>query len=84
MHRIGRTGRAGATGIAHTLFTSVEKSKSGELINLLKQTDQPVPDNLMAFGTTVKKKEHSVYGAFFKEIDPNVKGKKITFESDEE
>ena len=84
VHRIGRTGRAGKKGTAHTFFTHEEKGKSGELINVLKQTEQPVPDALLAFGTTVKKKEHSAYGAFFKDIDPAQKATKITFASDDE
>lgn len=84
VHRIGRTGRAGMKGTSHTFFTALDKSRSGELINVLKQANQEVPENLMAFGTTVKKKEHSVYGAFYKEVDPNIKGTKITFGSDDE
>lgn len=85
VHRIGRTGRAGRTGIAHTLFTVQEKGRAGELINVLKDAGQPVPEALLAFGTTVKKKEHSAFGAFYKEIDPSAKATKITFgDSDEE
>jgi len=34
----------------------------------------------MRFGTTVKKKEHEAYGAFVKQIDPNQKATKITFD----
>jgi ATP-dependent RNA helicase DBP3 len=30
-HRIGRTGRAGKTGISHTLFTVLDKAHSGKL-----------------------------------------------------
>ncbi|ORX68063.1 DEAD-domain-containing protein [Basidiobolus meristosporus CBS 931.73] len=80
VHRIGRTGRAGKKGTAHTLFTPHDKAHSGSLINVLKSANQPVPDSLFKFGTTVKKKEHKSYGAFFKEIDPNVKPTKIIFD----
>lgn len=80
VHRIGRTGRAGKKGVSYTFFTPHDKARSGELINLLKQTNQEVPSKLMSFGTTVKKKEHASYGAFFKNVDPNVKGTKITFD----
>jgi ATP-dependent RNA helicase DBP3 len=66
------------------MFTPHDKARAGELINLLKQTAQPVPDSLMAFGTTVKKKEHSVYGAFFKDVDTSIKATKVTFDSDDE
>lgn len=79
VHRIGRTGRAGQTGKAITLFTELDKAHSGELINVLKRADQTVPDELFKFGTTVKKKEHSSYGAFYKPIDTSVKATKVTF-----
>ncbi|KXJ95018.1 P-loop containing nucleoside triphosphate hydrolase protein [Microdochium bolleyi] len=80
VHRIGRTGRAGKTGRAITLFTEHDKSHSGELINILKSAGQPVPDELLKFGTTVKKKAHGTYGAFFKDVDMSKKGTKITFD----
>ncbi|KAI6086876.1 DEAD-domain-containing protein [Hypoxylon rubiginosum] len=80
VHRIGRTGRAGKTGQAITLFTEHDKAHSGELINILKAAGQPVPDDLMKFGTTVKKKAHGTYGAFFKDVDMTKKGTKITFD----
>ncbi|MCJ1251819.1 RNA-dependent ATPase [Trapelia coarctata] len=67
VHRIGRTGRAGATGLAITLFTEHDKAQSGALINVLKAAGQPVPDELLKFGTTVKKKGHEAYGAFYKD-----------------
>ncbi|CAG8737413.1 15157_t:CDS:2, partial [Dentiscutata heterogama] len=71
VHRIGRTGRAGNKGISHTLFTSCDKVHSGELIRILRQSNQQVPDSLLRFGTGIKKKEHKAYGAFYKEIDYN-------------
>ncbi|KAJ3047490.1 RNA-dependent ATPase [Rhizophlyctis rosea] len=81
-HRIGRTGRAGKTGISHTLFTVEDKQHSGSLINVLKQAGQSVPDALFKFGTTVKKKVDPNYGAFVKDVDMNQKGTKITFGGD--
>ncbi|KAK3208194.1 hypothetical protein GRF29_96g1752768, partial [Pseudopithomyces chartarum] len=78
VHRIGRTGRAGKDGIAVTLFTEHDKALSGSLINVLKGANQPVPEELLKFGTTVKKKEHGAYGAFYKDVDPNKKAVKIT------
>ncbi|KAJ3322233.1 RNA-dependent ATPase [Boothiomyces sp. JEL0866] len=83
-HRIGRTGRAGKSGISHTFFTVHDKAHSGSLINVLKQAGQPVPPELMKFGTTVKKKLDPNYGAFTKDVDMSLKGSKITFDSDEE
>ncbi|KOS20027.1 ATP-dependent RNA helicase DBP3 [Escovopsis weberi] len=80
VHRIGRTGRAGKTGEAITLFTVQDKAHSGSLVNILKGANQPVPDELLKFGTAVKKKTHDMYGAFFKDVDPNQKATKITFD----
>ncbi|KKY39645.1 putative atp-dependent rna helicase dbp-3 [Diaporthe ampelina] len=80
VHRIGRTGRAGKEGKAITLFTEHDKSHSGSLINVLKAAGQPVPEELMKFGTTVKKKQHDAYGAFFKDVDMSKKATKITFD----
>ncbi|TID22283.1 DEAD-domain-containing protein [Venturia nashicola] len=80
VHRIGRTGRAGLPGKAVTMFTEQDKGLSGALINVLRAANQPVPEALLKFGTTVKKKEHSAYGAFFKEVDMTKKASKITFD----
>ncbi|QDS78136.1 RNA-dependent ATPase [Venturia effusa] len=80
VHRIGRTGRAGLPGKAVTMFTEQDKALSGALINVLRAANQSVPEALLKFGTTVKKKEHSAYGAFFKEVDMTKKATKITFD----
>lgn len=67
IHRIGRTGRGGKTGISHTLFTGspqFEKPLAGALQNVLREAGQPVPEALLKFGSAVKKKEHKMYGAF--------------------
>ncbi|KAL5604307.1 hypothetical protein BROUX41_002280 [Berkeleyomyces rouxiae] len=80
VHRIGRTGRAGKTGEAYTLFTLHDKAHSGSLINILKSANQNVPEDLLKFGTTVKKKVHPVYGAFFREVDPSKVAAKIVFD----
>ncbi|EAW13774.1 RNA-dependent ATPase DBP3 [Aspergillus clavatus NRRL 1] len=80
VHRIGRTGRAGAEGRAITLFTETDKAQSGALINVLKAAKQEVPQELLKFGTTVKKKQHGAYGAFFKEADSGKSATKIVFD----
>lgn len=80
VHRIGRTGRAGKEGRAITFFTEHDKTHSGSLINVLKGANQEVPEDLLKFGTTVKKKAHATYGAFFKDVDMSQKGTKITFD----
>eukprot|EP00242_Pyramimonas_sp_CCMP2087_P010135 CAMPEP_0198208722 /NCGR_PEP_ID=MMETSP1445-20131203/12069_1 /TAXON_ID=36898 /ORGANISM="Pyramimonas sp., Strain CCMP2087" /LENGTH=557 /DNA_ID=CAMNT_0043882235 /DNA_START=294 /DNA_END=1967 /DNA_ORIENTATION=+ len=82
VHRIGRTGRAGKSGIAHTFFTVADKVRAGELVNVLREAGAEVPPDLLKFGTHVKKKESKLYGAHFKEIDENVKAVKITFGDD--
>jgi len=73
VHRIGRTGRAGATGEAVTFFTDHDKALSGSLIAVMKSAGQPVPQELLKFGTTIKKKEHSAYGAFYKAPEEGMK-----------
>ena len=81
VHRIGRTGRAGKDGLAITFFTEHEKGLAGGLVNVLKGAGQDVPEDLLKFGTTVKKKQHDSYGAFFR--DDGGEGKaatKITFD----
>ncbi|XP_015574503.1 DEAD-box ATP-dependent RNA helicase 5 isoform X2 [Ricinus communis] len=85
VHRIGRTGRAGKKGVAHTFFTHHNKGLAGELVNVLREAGQVVPDALLKFGTHVKKKESKLYGAHFREISADApKAKKITFNSDDE
>eukprot|EP00730_Choanoeca_flexa_P012222 TRINITY_DN3691_c0_g1_i1.p1 TRINITY_DN3691_c0_g1~~TRINITY_DN3691_c0_g1_i1.p1 ORF type:complete len:568 (+),score=157.41 TRINITY_DN3691_c0_g1_i1:41-1705(+) len=86
VHRIGRTGRAGATGRAHTLFTVHDKTHAGALGNVLREAGVEVPEALMKFGQHTKRKEHPVYGAFFKgdNGEPMKKASKIVFDSDED
>jgi len=81
VHRIGRTGRAGKTGDAYTFFQPGDKSHAGELQQVLKQAGQDVPEALLAFGSTIKKKEHKLYGNFGPRMDiPMKKATKITFD----
>jgi len=86
VHRIGRTGRAGKTGISYTFFQPGDKSHAGELQQVMKQAGQPVPEELMKFGSTIKKKEHKLYGNFGpRGGEPMKKATKITFgDSDDE
>ncbi|KAF3923531.1 hypothetical protein ABW21_db0209762 [Orbilia brochopaga] len=80
VHRIGRTGRAGEVGKAVTFFTEHDKAHSGSLINVLKAANQSVPEDLMKFGTTVKKKEHASYGAFYRDTADAKAATKIKFD----
>ncbi|XP_015698978.2 DEAD-box ATP-dependent RNA helicase 5 [Oryza brachyantha] len=86
VHRIGRTGRAGKKGVAHTFFTQDNKGLAGELVNVLREAGQVIPPALTKFGTHVKKKESQIYGSHFKEIKADApKSTKITFgDSDED
>lgn len=40
VHRIGRTGRAGATGASHTFFTQDDGKYAGELVKIMKDAGQ--------------------------------------------
>jgi ATP-dependent RNA helicase DBP3 len=83
VHRIGRTGRGGKSGESITFFTKNDKHLSGELINVMREANANVPEDLMKFGTGVKKKTHGMYGAFYKPQDneqPMKKAVKITFD----
>ena len=48
IHRIGRTGRAGAKGQADTLFTFGDSKHARELTRILTDAGQPVSDELAA------------------------------------
>ncbi|MBW0464162.1 hypothetical protein O181_003877 [Austropuccinia psidii MF-1] len=79
IHRIGRTGRAGRPGKSITFFTEDDKSHAGELMRVLKDADQAVPEALTQWGGQIKKKTHAAYGNHWKDIDPTVKAQKIKF-----
>lgn len=84
VHRIGRTGRGGKLGISHTFFTNFDKPRAGELVNLLREAKATIPEELLKFGTHVKKKEHKLYGAFSKNLDMTKKATKITFDNSDD
>ena len=54
VHRIGRTGRAGATGIADSLFTNGDRTNSTALIKLMKDAGQVIPKELQMYAPTKK------------------------------
>jgi len=47
IHRIGRTARAGRKGEALTFFTTEDFHKTRELLDILKKSKQPIPDELL-------------------------------------
>ena len=65
-----------------TLFTDAEKHLAGELVNVLRAAEQEVPEELLRYDLTVKKKEHGAYGRFFREVreGEKAKGTMITFD----
>ncbi|XP_020593261.1 ATP-dependent RNA helicase-like protein DB10 isoform X2 [Phalaenopsis equestris] len=46
VHRIGRTGRAGATGVSYTFFSDNDSKYALELVKVLEGADQRVPPEL--------------------------------------
>merc|ERR1712151_1254849 len=50
IHRVGRTGRAGATGSSYTFFTQDKARLAPDLIKVLREASQPVPDELAKLG----------------------------------
>ncbi|KAG6845281.1 hypothetical protein H0H87_011432 [Tephrocybe sp. NHM501043] len=81
IHRIGRTGRGGRSGKSITFFTgdAHERSLAGELARVLREGGFDY-EALKKFPMTIKKKEHSAYGAFFRDDIPMPKGPtKIVF-----
>lgn len=48
VHRIGRTGRAGQKGIAHTFFTGKDRKNATQLVEVMKKAEQEIPDALQA------------------------------------
>merc|ERR1712088_336258 len=82
VHRIGRTGRAGKNGTSLTFFQTGDKLRAGELVKVLKDSNQEVPEAMNDFDLCIKKKEHKLYGAFGSKehLGPMKKATKITFD----
>jgi ATP-dependent RNA helicase DDX5/DBP2 len=47
VHRIGRTGRSGKTGISYTLWSEENDHRAKPLVELLKKADQEIPNELI-------------------------------------
>lgn len=46
LQRVGRTGRAGKTGTSISFVTRSDWDRAGELIKILEEADQEVPEEL--------------------------------------
>lgn len=49
VHRIGRTGRAGTTGTAVSLFTDANSKLGGDLCKIMREANQTIPPELQRF-----------------------------------
>lgn len=49
VHRIGRTGRAGTTGTAVSLFTENNSKLGGDLCKIMREANQTIPPDLQRF-----------------------------------
>lgn len=69
--RLFITGRGGKTGKSITFFTgdNHERSLAGEYARVLREGGFDA-SALKKFPMTIKKKEHSVYGAFYRDDVP--------------
>ncbi|PRD22144.1 UNVERIFIED_CONTAM: ATP-dependent RNA helicase DDX43 [Trichonephila clavipes] len=56
VHRIGQTGRAGRTGTAISIFTKEDASNAEALIEILREADEYVPDELKAMAAKFKER----------------------------
>lgn len=60
VHRIGRTGRAGAKGLAVGFITYEDRSIARGLINVLQRADQEVPSELYSIEATGRRKRRTM------------------------
>ena len=81
VHRIGRTGRGGATGTSHTFFTDFDKGLAGALVAVLQEANQEVPQEIFKYQMVTKKKTSKLYGDFGPKAElAGKKATKITFD----
>lgn len=69
VHRIGRAGRAGATGIACSFSFVTKKSfmLAPDLVDILKRADQSIPDEIMKYANLANgTKSHNIVNSYKK------------------
>ena len=54
VHRIGRTARADKSGTAYTFFTAGDSKTAQELIDVLQDASQEVPDRLRSLAASMQ------------------------------
>lgn len=52
VHRIGRTGRAGAKGISYSFFTASNGRMARDIIKVMREANQVVPPQLEQLAAT--------------------------------
>jgi ATP-dependent RNA helicase DDX5/DBP2 len=52
VHRIGRTGRAGATGTSYSFFTAANGRLARDIIKIMREANQVVPPALDQLAAT--------------------------------
>jgi len=62
VHRIGRTGRAGHVGESITFFTPMDGIYARDLINIIKKSGQPVPEQLQTIANNWTKSPNRSVG----------------------
>lgn len=64
VHRVGRTGRAGRSGISLSYFTRSDWAIAADLIKILEEAEQDVPDEIrkMAERFAAKKEKDGAFG----------------------
>ena len=54
VHRIGRTGRAGKDGVAHSFFTRKDRMMASCLVHFMKEAGQEVSTEMLKFDLRIK------------------------------